>query len=73
MRYDPYRYLFLIVLFYQSSVPLFLDVFQCGFYLKYLTIRRMVSLFSVMGGECYAEYIYYIFEEILVALGNKET
>ena len=70
--YDPYKYLLLIVGFYQRIVPLFLYVFQCCFYLKDLSIGNIGSCYSCVGGECSMDYRHYRVKNIFVDKGDEE-
>ena len=68
--YDPYKYLLLIVGFYQSSVPLFLYVFQCCFYLKDIPIGNILFCCRCVMGMRSVDDIHYSFKEIFMAPGD---
>ena len=70
---DPYKYLLLIVGFYQRSVLLLLYGFQCCCYLKDLTMGNIVSCFRCVEGESSMGYRNYSIKNILVAHCDKET
>ena len=67
---DPYKYMLLIVGFYQRSVPFFLYVFQCYLYLEDLPIGNMVSCCSFTGGINYMDDRNYSFKKIFMAHGD---
>ena len=70
---DPYRYLLLVVGFYQRSVPLFLYGFQCYFYLKDLPIGNTISCCRFMWVEHSMDYRHYSIKNIFMAHGDEDT
>ena len=68
----PYKYMLLIVGFYQRSVPLFLCGFQCCFYLKNIPIGNIVSCFSCAGAERSMDYRHCSIKNISVSHGDEE-
>ena len=66
---DPSKYMFLIVWFYQRSVPFFLYWFQWCCYLDNIPIWNTVSWYISTGGVWYVDYRHCRFKNIFMDHG----